>query len=196
MSIDDTLPDNIKLELYKLKCELQSGYLEEMKQREQYYQSQNQYLTETINAKLNGVNCSTLYVCSNDLSILNLHPKNIEDIIDEMTELDLKGGFDSVCHFIFKNIIEVVEGYAKRMIVVNKNGTVKYLVDGKIYSDVRLAHFTNIIYNPIMDKAKLIFDDCIECPLVLNTYMKLKGMKLNNSKFRKKLCSYIQDQQE
>jgi len=193
MSIPDHLSDEIKLELYKLKAELQEKHIKSLLNRESYYQSQNQYMLETINAKLSGVNSSSIYVASNALSTLDLTPEFISGIIKSLTLKDMKGGFEAISHFIYKNMIHVDEGYAPRMVVSNKNGSCKYLLNGKVYPDIRLVYFTSLIHEPLLARCFTLFNEDIECPICLKTFMTVKNLKLNNNKFRKYIGEYLSE---
>ena len=194
MSIDPNLPIDVKFELYKLKSELQDKYITNMKQREIYYQSQHTYLLETLNAKLNGVNSSSVYVSSDNLSPIDLTPDFISSVVSGLTLQDLKGGITAVAHYLYKNLIFVDSGYAKKMIPSNKNGSMKYLVNGKVYNDVRLVLFTSLIHDSLLEKCLALFREEIDCSICLKTFMIVKNLKLNNTKFRKLISDFITEE--
>jgi hypothetical protein len=188
------LDTSAQLELYRLKCELLEQNLTQYKKREDYWMSQNTYMLESINSKLNGSRLSSIFVCTDQLSPINLTPDFIKTQLTTFINENTMLSFSAIVQSVYKSLIFTENGYKPKVIVSNKNGSLKYILNGKIFCDVKLVYFTSLIYESLKTISFNLLNNDIENKLFLNTFMKIKNLKINNMSFRKLLVDFIQDE--
>ena len=188
------MPGQAQIELYKLKAELLEQNMMEYKKRETYWMNQNQYLTESINAKLNGPSRATLFCSTAHLSPINLSQAWIKQTINQEITRETIISWQAICQTIYKSFLSTEEGMLPRVCLSNKNGTLKYILGGKIFCDTRMTYFISIIYEDLKTRVHELLSNNIENTIFLKTFLKLKSLKVNSTGFRKHITALIQDE--